>query len=82
MARFAWWLALGLASLCTILDPEVIVLGGGMIEAGAVLLEPTRDAFATLIEGGAHRPAVGVVAAQLGERAGAIGAALLARDTT
>ncbi len=79
MARFAWWLALGLANLCAVLDPELIVLGGGMVEAGAVLLEPAREALAALLEGGAHRPAVALVPARLGERAGAVGAALLAR---
>ena len=78
MARFAWWLALGLANLANVLDPELIVLGGGMVEAGAVLLDPTRDAFTALLEGAAHRPAIDLVAARLGERAGAIGAALLA----
>ncbi len=77
--RFAWWLALGLANLVAVLDPELIVLGGGLIEAGRVLLEPTRRSFASLLEGGDHRPPVRVVAASLGERAGAIGAALLAR---
>jgi glucokinase len=79
MDRFAWWLAVGFANLATILDPEVIVLGGGMAEAGAVLLEPAQRAFASLLEGGPHRPPVRLVAARLGERAGAIGAALLAR---
>jgi len=82
MARFAWWLALGLANLSAILDPEVIVLGGGMVEAGAVLLEPAREALAALVEGGTHRPPIRLVAARLGERAGAIGAALLARGVT
>jgi len=79
MDRFAWWLALGLANLAAVLDPDVIVLGGGMVEAGEVLLGPARRAFATLLEGGRHRPPVRLVAASLGERAGAIGAALLAR---
>jgi len=79
MDRFAWWLAVGLANLAAAFDPELIVLGGGMVEAGPVLLEPARRAFATLLEGGQHRPAVRLVAASLGERAGAIGAALLAR---
>jgi len=80
MARFAWWVALGLANLAAVLDPELIVLGGGMIEAGPVLLEPTSASFHSLLEGAAHRPAVPLVAAQLGARAGAIGAALLARS--
>ncbi|HEY2428187.1 MAG TPA: ROK family protein [Acidimicrobiales bacterium] len=78
MARFAWWLALGLANLANVLDPELIVLGGGMVEAGSVLLDPAREAFAALLEGAAHRPAIDIVAAGLGERAGAIGAALVA----
>ena len=79
MARFAWWLALGLANLANALDPELIVLGGGMVESGAVVLDPAREAFASLLEGAGHRPVVPLVAAVLGERAGAIGAALLAR---
>jgi glucokinase len=79
MGRFAWWLALGLANLSAVLDPEVFVLGGGLVEAGAVLMQPVRDQFAALLEGGSHRPSVSIVAARLGERAGAIGAALLAR---
>ena len=82
MTRFAWWVALGLANLANILDPELIVLGGGMVEAGGALLDPVRDAFFSLLEGAAHRPPIGVVPAVLGERAGAIGAALLARPET
>lgn len=79
MARFAWWLALGLANLANVVDPELIVVGGGMVEAGPVLLDPARAAFASLLEGGRHRPGIPLVAARLGQRAGAIGAALLAR---
>lgn len=79
MERFAWWLALGLANLANILDPELFVLGGGLVAAGDLLLEPARRAFADLVEGGAYRPAIDIVPAALGERAGAIGAALVAR---
>jgi glucokinase len=75
--RFAWWLALGLANLANIHDPSVFVLGGGLIEAGEVLMAPTRVAFAGLVEGAEHRPPVEIVPAQLGEHAGAIGAAAL-----
>jgi glucokinase len=74
------WVAIGLAGLANILDPSVIVLGGGLIEAGALLLDPLRQQLLELIEGGAHRPMLPLVAATLGERAGAIGAALLARE--
>lgn len=79
MDRFAWWLALGLANLANILDPGRIVLGGGMVESGRILLDPIRAAFRDLVEGVEHRPEIPIVAAALGERSGAIGAALLAR---
>ncbi|MHB8463670.1 MAG: ROK family protein [Acidimicrobiales bacterium] len=80
MERFAWWVAVGLANLANILDPELIVLGGGIVSSGAVVLEPTRAAFFGLLEGARHRPTIELVAARLGERAGAVGAALLARE--
>lgn len=77
--RFGWWLALGLANLANVLDPAQIVLGGGLIESGEVILAPTRRAFRELVEGVEHRPDIPILPAALGERAGAIGAALLAR---
>lgn len=77
MGRFAWWLALGLANLANVFDPEVIVLGGGLVEAGDVLLAPVRSAFAELVEAGEER-GVRIEAAVLGERAGAVGAGLVA----
>ncbi|HUP85242.1 MAG TPA: ROK family glucokinase [Acidimicrobiales bacterium] len=79
MQDFAWWVALGLANLANAFDPELFVLGGGLVGAGEILLAPVRRAFLELLDGADHRPAVGIVAAELGERAGAIGAALLAR---
>jgi glucokinase len=78
MERFAWWVALGLVNLANAFDPEVIVLGGGMVEAGDVLLGPVRAAYDGLVMGGRRRPPVRIEAAALGEHAGAIGAALLA----
>lgn len=78
MGRFAWWVAVGLANLTNLFDPEVIVLGGGLVLAGDVLLEPTRRAFHDLVEAAEVRPEVSIVAATLGARAGAVGAGLLA----
>ena len=78
LERFAWWVALGLAGLANIFDPEAFVLGGGLVSAGDVLLGPTRAAFRDLLVGTEWRPEVVIVAAELGERAGAIGAACLA----
>lgn len=79
LRTFGWWVALGLANLANAFDPELFVLGGGLVEAGDVLLAPVRSAFASLVEAADHRPAVDIVPALLGEHAGAIGAALLAR---
>lgn len=80
LAHFAWWLALGLANLANIFDPELFVIGGGLVEAGAPLFDPAREAFRGLVEAADERPEIGIVPALLGERAGAIGAAALARE--
>ncbi len=80
--QFGWWVALGVANLVNILDSEIVVLGGGLAEAGDLVLEPTRAAFSELVLAAEHRPAVPIVGAQLGEQAGAIGAALLAGART
>jgi glucokinase len=79
LARFADDVALGLAALANILDPAVIVVAGGLVEIGDLLLDTVRECFVVHLEGVGHRPEIPVVAARLGERAGAIGAALQAR---
>jgi glucokinase len=76
--ELARWIALGLANLTNVLDPAVIVIGGGLVEAADLLLPEVRVRFAELVMAGEHRPVVPIVPAELGERAGAIGAALLA----
>ena len=78
MDRFAWWLALGLANLTNLLDPEVIVLGGGVIASLDLVLHPVQRHLADLLYATDHRILPRLVPAALGERAGAIGAALLA----
>lgn len=76
--RFAWWVALGIANLVNVLDSELIVVGGGLVDAGDLLLDPVRAAYGELVMGATHRDPVPIVAAQLGSLAGAWGAALLA----
>jgi glucokinase len=75
--ELARWIGLGLANLANILDPGVIVMGGGLVEAADLLLPPVQKHFRSLVMAGDRRPPVPIVAAQLGEHAGAIGAALL-----
>lgn len=79
METLGWWVALGLANLVAVLDPERIVIGGGLAAVGEMLFAPVRRLFSELVEGGPHHPEVPIVPAQLGERAGAVGAALGAR---
>ena len=73
------WLGAGLASLTAVLDPTVIVVGGGVSEAGDLLLDPIRSSFGRLLTGRAYRPVAQIRQASLGNCAGLLGAADLAR---
>lgn len=74
-------LGVAIASVVSVLDPSVVVVGGGAGDAAAAFLLPAaRDAFARHLMGASHRPLVPVVPAELGDDAGVIGAALLAAD--
>jgi len=80
LKEYADNVALGLAGLANVLDPEVIVIAGGLVEMGPLLFDPLHVAFVQHIEGGKYRPKTPIVPAELGERAGAVGAAVLARE--
>ena len=79
LAEVGHWLGSGIASLVTVLDPAVVALGGGVSEAGDLLLEPLREAFERHLPGREHRPLAEIRRATLGNAAGMIGAADLAR---
>src|SRR6266536_976105 len=68
----------GIAGLVNVLDPDLVVVGGGAIEAGEFLLQPARRAFIDSVEAPDHRPNVPIVPAALANDAGAVGAADLA----
>jgi glucokinase len=76
---YAQQVAVGLVGLVNILDPGVVLISGGLVELGGVLLDPLREWFAGHIEGAQYRAAVEIVPAELGEEAGVVGAAVLAR---
>ena len=76
----AWWVALGVAGVVDVLDPEVVVIGGGLVVDAELLLDAVRADVAEMIVGGHRRVPPRIVAAELGDRAGAIGAALLAAE--
>lgn len=73
------WLGTGLGALTSALDPEVVVVGGGVSAAGDRLLDPARTALERSVVGSGHRRPPRLVAAHLGPEAGIVGAALLAR---
>jgi glucokinase len=81
-ARIGDNLGSGLADVAALLDPEIFVIGGGVSEAGDLLLIPARAAFEANLVARDHRPVARVVPAELGNDAGLVGAADLARDLT
>ena len=80
VSRAAYYLGVGLANLVNILNPDTIIVGGGLSKLGDLLLEPTRE---VMRERAFQLPAraVRIVPSQLGDDAGVLGAALFAHQT-
>ncbi len=74
------WLGQGMADLAAVLDPGLFLLGGGVSDAGDLLLLPAREAFRARLTGAGNRPEADVRLAELGNDAGIVGAADLARS--
>src|SRR4029077_15964799 len=71
------WLGTGIAGLVNVLDPEIVVLAGGVADAGDLLLQPAREGYRAAVEAVDHRPDVPLVLAELGGDTGVVGAASL-----
>jgi glucokinase len=80
LADVGRWLGVGLAGLAAAFDPSCVIVGGGVSDAGDLLLEPTRRAMVRSLTGRGFRPDPPVYAAALGPSAGFIGAADMARS--
>jgi glucokinase len=76
--RIGHWLGVGIASLVTIFDPDLVVVGGGVAATGDLLLAPARASFERYVHARDHRDLPPVVPARLGADAGLVGAATLA----
>jgi glucokinase len=74
------WLGQGIATLAMLFDPAVVVIGGGVIDAGELLLEPARRAMMREMPFVGKHPVPEIVAAKLGNDAGLVGAADLSRN--
>jgi glucokinase len=79
LAEIGNWLGVGIANLAAAFDPGTFVVGGGVSAAGDLLLSSARETFKRQLAGRGYRPEARIVAAQLGNDAGLIGAADLAR---
>jgi glucokinase len=79
IARAAGYLGIGLANIINIFNPEIIVIGGGLSNIGALLLQPAKKIAR---ERGFKLPGktAKIVRAKLGSNAGIVGAAAYAFD--
>lgn len=73
------WLGQGIASLVAVLDPQIVVIGGGVSAAGDLLLNPIREAYLRHLPARGFRPELKIVGAEFVNDAGVVGAADLAR---
>ncbi len=78
-AQVGRWLGTSLADMAQILDPQILVVGGGVIDAGDLLMGPTRRSFTEALAQRSRLPVAEIRPAELGNSAGVIGAADLAR---
>ncbi len=77
--QIGFWLGRGMAELAATLDPSCFIVGGGVSEAGDLLLAPARTEFAQHLVAADVRPFADILVAALGNTAGVVGAADLAR---
>jgi glucokinase len=73
------WLGQAIASLVAVLDPEIVVIGGGVSAAGELLLNPIRDAYLAHLPARGYRPELKITTAEFVNDAGVVGAADLVR---
>lgn len=79
IADVGTWLGRGMANLAAALDPELFVVGGGVSEAGGLLLKPAIESYGRSLTGRGYRPLARIALAHFRNDAGLIGAADLAR---
>jgi glucokinase len=79
LAELGDWLGQGIASLVAVLDPQIVVIGGGVSAAGDLLLDPIRQGFLRSLPARGFRPELVITGAEFVNDAGVVGAADLAR---
>jgi glucokinase len=79
LAELGGWLGIGVVNVVNIFNPDVVVIGGGVIAAGELILAPARRVLAERALALPARHAQ-VLAARFGAESGMLGAAIFARD--
>ena len=78
-AQIGYWLGVAMADLAQVFDPQVLVVGGGVIDAGDLLMGPTERTYRDQLAQRGRFPVAELRAAETGNTAGVLGAADLAR---
>jgi glucokinase len=79
LAELGAWIGQAIASLTAVLDPELVVIGGGVSASGELLLGPMREAYLQHLPARGFRPELEIKAAEFLNDAGLVGVADLAR---
>jgi glucokinase len=80
LTELGTWLGEAIGSLTAVLDPQVVVIGGGVSAAGDVLLNPIREAYLAHLPARGFRPELEIKGAEFVNAAGVVGAADLVRS--
>lgn len=80
LSELGSWIRQAIGSLVAVLDPEIVVIGGGVSAAGDLLLNPIREAYLEHLPARGFRPELKIVAAEFVNDAGVVGAADLVRQ--
>ncbi|MFC0313822.1 ROK family protein [Gordonia phosphorivorans] len=78
-ASLAHWLGQGMAMIADVFDPDLVVIAGGLGSASGLYLDEAREHYTAMVTGAGHRQLARIRATQLGESAGVIGAAKVAK---
>ena len=79
LSELGSWLGQTIATLSAVLDPEIVVIGGGVSAAGDLLIDPIREAFLANMPARGFRPELAIKTAEFVNDAGVVGAADLVR---
>jgi len=79
LEQLGTWLGESVSSICAVLDPQIVVIGGGVSAAGDLLINPIQEAYLKTLPASDFRPHLKFAVAEFVNDAGVVGAADLAR---